>query len=110
MDKVLRKLAETLNSLDEASLMSLREKYYQRVKEFSPSQAWEEDTLILSMIQAVRWKNQLFNHHWAATDNSPPQQPLDHEEKSEEEKSGPNSGNISGRAGKVLNFRSLKKD
>jgi len=61
MEKVLRKLADELNSLDEASLISLWDKYYERVQSFTPSRQWEEDILILSMIQAVRWKNQLFN-------------------------------------------------
>lgn len=113
MDKVLRKLAETLNSLDEASLMSLREDYYQRVKEFSPSQTWEEDTLILSMIQAVRWKNQLFNHHWSSTaqagplEGNPQQDPQQAE--TGERSSGPKSGNSSGGPAKVLDFRSAKK-
>jgi len=113
MDKVLRKLAETLNSLDEASLMSLREEYYQRVKEFSPSQTWEEDTLILSMIQAVRWKNQLFNHHWSneaeagPLEGSPQHEPQQTD--AGEEPSGPKSGNASGGPAKVLDFRSAKK-
>jgi uncharacterized GH25 family protein len=113
MDKVLRKLAETLNSLDEASLMSLREDYYQRVKEFSPSQTWEEDTLILSMIQAVRWKNQLFNHHWS---NAAETGPLEHSPQQEpqqtetgEKTSGPKGGNASGGPAKVLDFRAAKK-
>ncbi|EFI34541.1 conserved hypothetical protein [Desulfonatronospira thiodismutans ASO3-1] len=61
MEKVLKKLADELNSLDEASLISLWDKYYERVQNFSPSREWEEDILILSMIQSVRWKNQLFN-------------------------------------------------
>ncbi|WP_291322679.1 hypothetical protein [Desulfonatronospira sp.] len=61
MDKVLKKLADELNSLDEASLISLWDKYYERVQNFTPSREWEEDILILSMIQSVRWKNQLFN-------------------------------------------------
>ncbi|WP_291319678.1 hypothetical protein [Desulfonatronospira sp.] len=61
MEKVLKKLADELNSLDEASLISLWDKYYQRVQNFTPSREWEEDILILSMIQSVRWKNQLFN-------------------------------------------------
>jgi len=61
MEKVLKKLADELNNLDEASLISLWDKYYERVQSFTPSRQWEEDILILSMIQAVRWKNQLFN-------------------------------------------------
>ena len=77
MEPVLRKLARQLNAYDEASLMALWEKYASEVEEFEPTERWEEAALIFSMIQAVRWKNQLFNHHWSArtgakTDGVPP--------------------------------------
>ncbi len=62
MEKVLKKLADQLNSLDEASLISLWDKYFEKVQKFTPSREWEEDILVLSLIQSVRWKNQLFNH------------------------------------------------
>ena len=65
MEKVLVKLARQLNNYDEASLVSLWERYGEQVKRFEPSKRWEEAVLILSMIQAVRFKNQLFNLHWA---------------------------------------------
>ncbi|MBT8763503.1 hypothetical protein KFV02_06105 [Desulfohalobiaceae bacterium Ax17] len=106
MDKMLRNLAEKLNQLDEASLMSLWEKYYERVKIFSPSKRWEEDVLILSMIQSVRWKNQLFNHLWAKPDNSQTS-----EKKNDSPPSiGPVRGNKVKKAGKVLSFRSPQND
>jgi len=41
------------------------ERYAEQVKRFEPSKRWEEAVLILSMIQAVRFKNQLFNLNWA---------------------------------------------
>ena len=65
MEKVLAKLAKQLNNYDEASLINLWEKYAEQVKRFEPSRRWEESVLILSMIQAVRFKNQLFNLHWS---------------------------------------------
>lgn len=65
MEKVLAKLAKQLNNYDEASLINLWEKYAEQAKRFEPSHRWEESVLILSMIQAVRFKNQLFNLHWA---------------------------------------------
>ncbi|WP_243312095.1 hypothetical protein [Fundidesulfovibrio agrisoli] len=65
MEKVLVKLAKQLNNYDEASLINLWEKYAEQVKRFEPSRRWEESVLILSMIQAVRFKNQLFNLHWS---------------------------------------------
>ncbi|GAB6887642.1 hypothetical protein JCM13304A_11400 [Desulfothermus okinawensis JCM 13304] len=64
MDKILEKLADKLLSLDEASLACLWNKYYQQVQRFEPSKKWERSVIILSMIQAVRWKNQLFNLKW----------------------------------------------
>lgn len=67
MEKALLKLARQLNAFDEASLMSLWEKYSEAVQRFEPSKRWEEAVLVLSMIQGMRFKNQLFNHHWAAS-------------------------------------------
>ncbi len=65
MEKALIKIARQLRSLDEASLMSLWERYAEIVRSFEPSERWEEAVLVLSFIQTVRMKNQLFNHHWA---------------------------------------------
>jgi hypothetical protein len=65
MEQMLLKLARQLDALDEASLMSLWEKYASAVNKFEPTQRWQEAVLVLSFIQAKRWKNQLFNTHWA---------------------------------------------
>lgn len=65
MENSLKKIAEQLDAYDEASLTSLWEKYHNIVKNFEPTKKWEEAALILSLIQAVRWKNQLFNVKWA---------------------------------------------
>jgi len=65
VEKVLLKLARQLNNYDEASLTSMWERYAEQVKRFEPSKRWEEAVLILSMIQAVRFKNQLFNLNWS---------------------------------------------
>ena len=62
---MLLRLARQLDALDESSLMALWEKYADIVARFEPSQRWEEAALVLSFIQAKRWKNQLFNYHWA---------------------------------------------
>jgi hypothetical protein len=45
--------------------MSLWSKYATLVGRFEPTRRWEEAALIFSMIQAKRWKNQLFNYHWS---------------------------------------------
>lgn len=66
MEKVLIKMAEQLAALDEASLTSLWDKYEEMVREFQPTKRWEQAVLVLGMIQILRWKNHLFNHHWAA--------------------------------------------
>ncbi len=65
MEQVLLKMARQLRAFDEASLMSLWDKYADAVTRFEPSQRWEEAVLVLAMIQGMRFKNQLFNHHWA---------------------------------------------
>jgi hypothetical protein len=65
MEQMLLRLARQLDALDESSLMALWEKYASIVAQFEPSQRWEEAALVLSFIQAKRWKNQLFNYHWA---------------------------------------------
>lgn len=66
MEKVLIKMAEQLAAFDEASLTSLWEKYEGLAKEFQPTKKWEQAVMVLGMIQVLRWKNHLFNHHWAA--------------------------------------------
>lgn len=65
MEHMLLKMARQLDALDEASLMALWEKYAQIVNRFEPSQRWQEAVLVLSLIQAKHWKNQLFNVQWA---------------------------------------------
>ena len=65
MEKLLTRLARQLDALDEASLMSLWSKYATIASRFEPTQRWEEAVLVFSMIQAKRYKNQLFNYYWA---------------------------------------------
>ena len=65
MEQMLLRIARQLDALDESSLMALWEKYAAVVAQFEPSRRWEEAALVLSFIQAKRWKNQLFNYHWA---------------------------------------------
>lgn len=61
MERALQKLAKQLNQYDAASLTSLWDQYARQVARFEPTQRWEEAALVFSMIQAVHWKNQLFN-------------------------------------------------
>ncbi len=64
MEHMLQKMARQLNAMDEASLMALWDKYLQRVQNFDGSQEWEEAAIMLSLIQAPKLKNQLFNSRW----------------------------------------------
>ncbi|WP_022656622.1 hypothetical protein [uncultured Desulfovibrio sp.] len=65
MEKLLARLAQQLDAIDEASLMSLWSKYATAAGRFEPTKRWEEAALIFSLIQAKRWKNQLFNYYWS---------------------------------------------
>ena len=65
LEKALLKLARQINAYDEASLMSLWEKYAEKVRNFEPTKRWEEAVLVFNLIQSTRFKNQLFNYNWA---------------------------------------------
>lgn len=65
MERLLAKLARQLMDCDEASLMNLWNTYAIKVQEFEPTKEWEEATLIFCMIQAIVFKNQLFNYNLA---------------------------------------------
>lgn len=65
MQRVIEKMARTLDEYDEASLMQLWQHYAVTVREFEPTKRWEEAVLALCLVQAVHWKNQLFNYHLA---------------------------------------------
>ncbi|MBG0791376.1 MAG: hypothetical protein H0S80_12865 [Desulfovibrionaceae bacterium] len=65
LEKALLKLARQINAYDEASLMSLWEKYAEKVRCFEPTRRWEESVLVFNLIQSTRFKNQLFNYNWA---------------------------------------------
>ena len=65
MEHMLLNLAKQLDSLDEASLMALWNKYANITSRFEPSRRWEEACLVFSLIQAKHWKNQLFNYYWS---------------------------------------------
>ncbi|MFW6236084.1 MAG: hypothetical protein ACOC24_04800 [Desulfovibrionales bacterium] len=108
MEKALLKLARQLDGFDEASLMALWDKYQGIVQDFQPSRQWQEAVLILSMIQSVRWKNQLFNHHWAGMAGAQQDQPC--EGCNTGGCSGPDSGNGLKERGKVLRFRPREGD
>ena len=62
LERLLYKLAEQLDSLDEQSLMRLWGKYAQKTYSVRLSRQWELDTLVFCLIQAKHMKNQLFNY------------------------------------------------
>ena len=71
MEKLLLRLAEQLDSIDEASLMSLWAKYAKQVSVFEPTKRWETAALVLGLIQAKYMKNNLFNHYWLKQQTPP---------------------------------------
>ena len=77
IEKALLKLVRQLNAYDEASLMSLWEKYAERVGCFEPTTRWEESVLMFHFLQSLRLKNQLFNYNWAKSRESEPTTGLD---------------------------------
>lgn len=76
IEQQLIKLAHQLDGFDEASLMELWERYANTVGNFEPTRQWEEDALVFALIQAKRWKNQLFNQQFAeCVQNEKPPKP-----------------------------------
>ena len=65
MENALRKLAKQLDVYDEASLTAMWDRLAEQVEKFEPTKEWETSALMLGMIQALRWKNQLFNYNWS---------------------------------------------
>ena len=65
MQQMLEKMAKKLNDYDEASLMQMWQHFASQVHDFEPTRRWEEAALALCLIQAVHWKNQLFNYRLA---------------------------------------------
>lgn len=114
MEQLLIKLARQLDGMDEASLMALWDKYAATVNRFEPSRRWEEAALVFSLIQAKRWKNQLFNYHWsqqakARDGGDQPVNAFTLEVPASESKGGASNGAAQKRC-KVLGFRAVKSD
>jgi hypothetical protein len=63
MEKALEKLAEQILSFDEASLVTLREKYRLKIENFDGTKDWEKAVVIYCIINAVSLKNTLFNEN-----------------------------------------------
>lgn len=119
LEKALLKLARQLDAYDEASLTDLWNKYEARVSQFEPSKEWEEAAVVFGMIQSVRLKNHLFNHHWGSSNNpdnvdsgpfpidvSNETLPVNENHDSEQSvKSGPSGGNSGVKRNKVLQLR-----
>ena len=123
VERMLQKIAKQLCDFDEASLMELWERYARKVARFEPSREWEEAAIILTLIQGMRWKNQLFNHHWSESlkaDSNPlptDQLPVFSLHKPEDVGSRPSgtapvasAGVDRQERGKVLSFRTVKDD
>jgi len=102
LEAMLQKMARQLASMDEASLMALWDTYHSRVKQFEPTHNWQESCIILGLIQAVRWKNQLFNTLWAEQKQAGGQPAGREMDQTEEQKNELISGSDKG---KVIRFQ-----
>lgn len=99
MQRVLEKMAQKLNEYDEASLMQLWQHFAEQVQDFEPTKRWEEAAIALCLVQAVHWKNQLFNYNLAQTqgpsdiDDLPPLPDffVKHKKQADKDDSGPKS-------------------
>ena len=79
--------------------------------QFEPTRRWEEATLIFALIQAKRWKNQLFNQQWAAQvrpAEGVPQHAFSMERGASEAEDIP--VDAAQQRGKVLRFRPIEGD
>ncbi len=122
MEKALRKLARQLDVYDEASLTSIWDKLATEVENFEPTKEWEETVLMLGMVQALRWKNQLFNYNWSENlkaksvvrkkgqENPWPEFNLEKADGQELASGAGDSGTAREQRGKVLSFGSVKND
>ncbi len=63
MERALEKIAEQILSFDEASLVSLREKYRLKIEHFDGTRDWEKAVITFCIINAVSMKNALFNEN-----------------------------------------------
>jgi hypothetical protein len=67
LEESLNKIAGNILCLDEASLMSLWEKYKTKMEHFSFSPEWEKAVVIFSIINSIRVKNAIFNEQLIKT-------------------------------------------
>ena len=63
LESALEKLAETILNLDEASLISLWDKYKKKMENFDTTREWEQAVIIFFIINSVRVKNHIFNEN-----------------------------------------------
>jgi uncharacterized GH25 family protein len=105
LEAMLHKMARQLASMDEASLMALWDTYHSRVKQFEPTHSWEEACIVFGLIQAVRWKNQLFNNQWSEQKEAGLKNGQEQERQTEESaKMSESDAGSSADRGKVIQF------
>lgn len=71
IEDVLLKMADRIARLDEASLVSLWNKYRERVENVELSRDWEKAVIVFFIINAVRAKNEILNEHIQEKNRSP---------------------------------------
>ncbi|MBM4270926.1 MAG: hypothetical protein FJ139_02015 [Deltaproteobacteria bacterium] len=83
IESALDKMAESILSLDEASLSGLLDKYKRKMEHFDTTREWEKSVIIFFIINSVRVKNHIFNeniltlHHKRDPQETPPKKKPD---------------------------------
>ena len=75
LEESLNKIAGNILCLDEASLVSLWEKYKTKMEHFSFSPEWEKAVVIFSIINSIRVKNAIFNEQLLKKETSENKEP-----------------------------------
>lgn len=75
LEQTLNRMANTILHLDEASLVSLWDKYRQQMEQVDVSPDWEKSVIVFFIINAVRAKNQMLNEHILNLRDEAKQQP-----------------------------------
>ena len=75
LEQTLNKIAEQILGFDEASLVSLWDRYRQRMEKVEISRDWERSVIVFFIINAVRAKNQIFNEAILSLQNKEPASP-----------------------------------
>ena len=81
LEDTLNKIADKILHLDEASLVSLFDRYYKKMEHVEISKDWERSVIVFFLINAVRAKNQKLNDYIMKQQNGVPNPPARRQQK-----------------------------